>query len=283
MTVGMITLQVSPSRLKMFGDCANQYRYRYIDGLAGDSNGSLTVLGSVWHYSVDVYETYGHDLDLALRTFNKYWANPEGLGLHVDFWHNRTTFDSLKKKGRYMLRRYHELRPWEIEGRLAGTEVPFNVPIGKHRIRGIIDKLFVMPGNRTIQVIDFKTGSYVPAKLKHNLQFTAYCYATTRKEFWENVPGHTDGFHEYASFRRTGLWFHARNTKGLNAGFRNEDAYRRLALAVDEMDRSINLGVFPLSYSGDTCGWCPYTEICGGEMQLREGTNGIEYERKPIV
>lgn len=274
---------MSPSRLKMFGECANQYRYRYIDKIGTDQSGSLTVLGSVWHYAVDVYETYDHDLDLALRTFNKYWENPEGIGQHIDFWHQRTTYEGLKKRGRHMLRRYHELAPWQDEGRLLGTEVGFNVPIGDHRIRGIIDKLWIIPGSRTIQVIDFKTGSYVPAKLKFNLQFTAYCYATTRREFWENIPGHEDGFEKYNSYRRTGLWFHARNTKGFNTGFRGPDDYRRLALAVDEMERAISLDVFPLTYWGDTCGWCPYTEICGQEMQLREGTNGIEYERKPIT
>ena len=273
-------MEFSPSRLMTFGDCANQYRYRYIDGLDGDQNGSLTVLGSVWHYAVDVYETYGHDIDLALRTFDKYWKNPGGLGLHVDFWHHRTSFDSLRRRGRAMLRRYHELKPWEEEGRLAGTEVPFNVPIGEHRIRGIIDKLFVMPGNRTIQVIDFKTGGHVPKKLSYNLQFTAYCYATTRREFWDNVPGHENGFEDYKSYRRTGLWFHARNTKGFNTGWRDEDDYRRLALACSEMGKAIDLGVYPLSYTGETCGFCPYTEICGGEFRLKEGPNGIEYERK---
>lgn len=258
---------VSPSRLKQFGACARQYYYQHILGLGESESGSLTVLGTVFHFSVDVYETYGHDLELAKRTFIHYWDHPEELGETIDFWHNRTNKDGLRKRGLAMLERYHELSPWR-DGVLIGTEVKFVVPIGDHQLRGIIDKLWYRPGQKTVEAIDFKTGSYVEEKLRYNLQFTSYLYATERPEFWETIVNEEfrDGYERFKGWDRQGWWYHARNNKMFNAGKRYEKDYKRLALAVQAMDDAINANVFPLDYSGTNCGWCAHTEICGTEV-----------------
>ena len=228
-----------------------------------DSSGSLTVLGSVWHYAVDVYETCGHDIELALRTFDYYWSKPWELGFHIDFYHRGGTHESLRKRGENMLVRYHELAPWE--GNVIGTELLFRVPLGSHTLTGTIDKLVEHPGQKLLEVVDYKTGSYVPEKLKFNVQFTAYCYATETQEFW-NAIGDPDGYYRYSGWKRGGKWFHARNTKVYNAGHRTALDYQRLRLMADEAERSIEAGIFPLDYSGETCGYCPYVERCGAEV-----------------
>ena len=170
-------MKVRQSSLKQFGNCARSYYYSHILGLGQSQSGSLTVLGTVWHYAVDVYENYDHDLDLAKRTFVHYWENPDQLGERIDFWHRGTTHKGLRKRGLAMLDSYHELAPWR-KGKLLGTEIRFEVPIGDHILQGTIDKLWYRPGQKKIEVIDFKTGSVVPEKLRYNIQFTAYCYAT---------------------------------------------------------------------------------------------------------
>lgn len=241
------------------------YRYSHILGLGGDTAGSLTVLGSVWHYAVDVYETYDFDLNLAKRTFIHYWNNPGQLGLTVDFWHRRTTFMGLQQRGLDMLERYHELRPWQTGVRI-GSEINFTVPIGEHELTGTIDKLYVRPGQRKLTVLDFKTGSHVPEALKFNLQFTAYCYATTVPEFWEQVPGFEDAYEKYRHHAREGWWYHARNSKMFSAGYRAQRDYNRLEWAIIQMDKAIKNDVFPLTVSGTTCGYCPHIEICGTEV-----------------
>jgi hypothetical protein len=229
--------------------------------LGEDASGSLTVLGSVWHYAVDVYETLQGDLETALATFDYYWSHPWELGYHIDFYHRRTTHESLRKRGRAMLVRYDELAPWE--GSIIGTEVDFAVPLGTHMLTGTIDK--VIKHHRAIEVVDYKTGSYVPEKLKYNVQFTAYCYATERPEFWEAL-GQPDDFYAYAGWVRQGKWFHARNTKVFNAGTRGSRDYQQLLLMADEMERSIEANIFPVDYSGETCGYCPFVETCGSEV-----------------
>lgn len=246
--------------------CTRQFYYSKVLKLGGDQSGSLTVLGSVWHFAVEVYENYDHDIELAKRTFVQYWENPDALGLHIDYWHRGTSRNSLRKRGLAMLDRYHELAPWR-EGRLIGTEIEFHVPIGDNTLKGYIDKLWYRPGAKRVEVIDFKTGSYVPQKLRYNVQFSAYCYATERPEFWVDIPGFEDGYERFKGWQRAGWWYHARNNKMYNAGKRGVDDYKRLSLAVLELVRAVELDVYPLDISGENCAFCPYVEeICGSEM-----------------
>lgn len=258
----MLTRQ---SEVRQFGGCARQFYYSKILGLGEEQVGSLTVLGTVVHFAIDVYETYGRDLDLAQRTFLHYWENPHLLGEKIDFWHRQSTYETLRDRGLSMLERYAELEPWS--GELVGTEIHFEVPIGEHVLQGTIDKLFVRTGVKRLDVIDFKTGARVPEKLRYNVQFTAYCYATLRPEFWKQVPGFEDGLERFDGFDRNGWWYHARDNKMFNAGKRTEQDYRRLFLAIEQMDATIQAGVFPLDVNGENCGYCPFADsICGSEM-----------------
>ena len=265
-------MRARQSDLKVFGDCAMQYRYSRILGLGAEAQGSLTVLGTIWHYAVDVYETFNHDLDLAKRTFIYYWSYPEELGQKVDFWHRGSTFMGLQNRGLDMLERYHELSPWKTGQRL-GSEIHFLVNIGDHELEGTIDKLWVRPGQKRLEVVDFKTGSHVPEALRYNIQFSAYCYATTQPEFWAEVPGHEDGHERYASYQRGGWWYHARNNKMFNAGNRDQPDYDRLQWALIQMDAAIKADVFPLTISGTTCQYCSYVGICGTEVAEPSDSN----------
>lgn len=258
---------VSPSRLKVFGDCARQYYYQHVLELPGEQVNAYTTLGSVFHFAMDVYETYGNDIDLAVRTFRHYWNNLDELGLRIDIYPPRgLNHAALGDRGVDMLERYHDMAPWK-GGVLIGTEIKYEVPIGGHTIRGIIDKLFLRPQVKKIEVIDFKTGANVPEKLRYNLQFTSYLYATTRPEFWENVPGWEEFYIDSLTYKRQGFWYHARNSKMFNCGYRDDLDYRRLRLAVEAMADCIEADLYPLTVSGEACGYCGFIEICGTEVE----------------
>lgn len=258
-------MKVRQSTIRQFGGCPRQYYYSEVLGLGKEQVGSLTVLGSIFHYALDVYETYGRDLDLAKRTFEYYWEHPGELGEKIDFWHRGSTFLSLLDRGTKMLEQFAELEPWR--GQLVGTELHFEVPLGPHTLTGTIDKLWVHPGAKRLDVVDFKTGAVVPSKLRYHLQFTAYCYASMRPEFWAGIKGFEDGHLKFGGFVRDGWWYQARDNKMFNAGERTALDYKRLYLAVEAMEQTIEAGVFPLDANGENCGYCPFVEsVCGSEM-----------------
>jgi hypothetical protein len=259
-------VKVSPSKIKVFGDCANQFKYQYVLELPGQQYGALTVLGTVFHYAAEVYELYDNDIDLAVQTFRYYWNHSDELGQKIDWYPPRTSHQTLEDRGVEMLERYHDLSPWK-GGELVGTEIRFEVPLGSHQIRGVVDKLFYRPQKRELEIIDFKTGARVPKRLRYNLQFTCYLYATTRPEFWEQVPGWEDFWPQAMTLKRQGQWFHARDAKVFNVGYRDDSDYRRLLLAVDQMEAAIEAGIYPLTIEGEVCGWCPWLEDCGTEVE----------------
>lgn len=260
----MSPMEISASQLNTFGDCARRWYYTKVLGLDEGPVGALTVFGSVIHYCLDVYETYSYDLDLALKTFRHYWRNPDQLNLKVDYFEQRVTWNALNQRGQDMLSRYAEMRPWRL-GTLLGNEVYFEVPLGEHNLRGSIDRLYVHPGKKTVEVMDFKTGARVPNKLRYNLQFTAYLYATTRPELWEMLDIDPTLYQDH---RREGYWYHARNGKMYKVGARTELDYKRLQLAADQMAAAHKAEVYPLTISGVSCEWCPFfEEVCGSEIE----------------
>ena len=259
-------MEVSPSQLKVFGDCSRQWYYKYQLGLDGEQVNAYTVLGSVFHYAMDVYETYGHDIDLAVRTFRHYWNNLDELDLRIDIYPPKgLSHEKLEERGVDMLERYHSMEPFK-GGILVGTEIEFRVPLGEHVITGIIDKLWLRPQKRELEVIDFKTGASVPEKLRHNVQFTSYMYATTRPEFWQEIPGFEEFWVDSLEFKRKGAWYHARNSKMYNCGYRGDLDYRRLLMAVESMAACVEADAYPLTISGEACGYCGFIDICGTEV-----------------
>lgn len=249
--------------LRRFASCPHQFGLS-LEEPRDEEVGSLTTLGSVFHYTIDVYETTDHNLGAAKATFEHYWRYPEQLGLRVDFWHQRTSWSSLFDRGITMLERYDEAGTWR-KGRLIGTEIGFSVPLGNHTLTGHIDQLWDHPGTKTLEVVDLKTGANVEDKLRWNVQFTAYCYGTERPEFWAN--GRADRYTKYRDYVRVGRLYHLRSGRVHDAGPREEIDYRRLLRAVDAMDEAVTLGVFPLNISGPTCGYCPYTDRCGMDVE----------------
>ena len=253
-------MRVRQSDLKLFGDCAMQYKLAKVERRGEQRVGSLTVLGTVFHYAAEVYDLY-QDLELAKASFDKYWSVPEMLGETIDFWHRRTTYDTLRKRGLSMLESYAQLAGYK---ELVEAEAHFIVPIGDHELEGTIDRLYVRPGQQKVEIVDLKTAASVPEKLGYNIQFTAYCYATTQKEFWEQIE-RPEMFDQVKDWNRGGQWYHARTGKIWNAGNRDQQAYNRLRMAVEQMAAAVEADVYPLTISGEACGYCPFVEgICGG-------------------
>ncbi len=108
--------------------------------------------------------------------------------------------------------------------------------------------------------------------LRQNLQFSAYCYASTKPEFWHGWRGE-DGFgpgrggqlfHRFEGKARRGTWINMKTIKFQDAGWRGPDDYRRFALAVEQIVASIKADIYPLSLSGETCQYCEFRDICAG-------------------
>lgn len=252
---------------------------------------SATAYGSVVHYALETFERLRHTdgvpfvdaVHAAVETFAHYWhpLNIEAICAPVDVWIPRQGYNELRERGMDAIRAYCQLVKLD-EHELLAVEYGFQVPIDgtwddelgePHVLAGTVDRLGIRQhaGRPVIAVDDYKTGKEY-RYLRQNLQFTAYLYATTRPEFWTGWRGE-DGFGDelgtqlhqrFERAPRRGTWINMRSVKFMDAGWRGPADYQRFALAVEQLLASVKADIYPLSLSGETCQYCPFSRICAG-------------------
>jgi len=278
----MDTLTATPflvrqSDLKTWSKCPLMYRYQKVDKLARTQSGSLT-FGTIIHACVLYMET-SEDVEGAVSMFQEMWASPEsfdeqleqnGQSLKVDYYVKGTNFKKYAAEGERILRSWWGLIQWESDHVLA-REYQFTVPIGNgHLFTGTIDKLALrympkVPGRRVVLVSDYKTTRKEPTYdwLNDDLQFTAYSYATTQPEFWAGITNGEALYEELMDVPRWGEWVQLMGPKRKDAGERLAHHYNRLTIAVDELARSVEAGIFVPNISGESCLYCDFRDRCG--------------------
>jgi hypothetical protein len=251
---------------------------------------SATAYGSVVHHALESFERLRHSPDVsfaqaveaAVATFEHYWhpMNIDAICAPVDVWLPRQGYADLRHRGIENIRAYCQMVKFD-EATLLATEFGFQVPIEgtwdeeleePHILAGTIDKLALRKyqAKPYVSVEDYKTGKE-STFLRQNLQFTAYCYATTRPEFWSGWRGE-DGFgvvgsnlyERFTTFARRGTWINLRTVKAQDAGWRGATDYTRFALAVEQLIASWKADIYPMSMSGETCQYCDFAPICAG-------------------
>lgn len=256
--------------------------------------------GSVMHYALEQFERLRHTegvtlsdaVTAAVQTFDHFWhpMNIEAICPQVDIWLPRQGYGELRSRGIEAIKAYCALMKYD-DHELLATEYGFQVPIDgtwdedtgePHTLAGSIDRLAVrfFTGRPALCVDDYKTGQEYKY-LRQNLQFTAYCYATTKPEFWcgwrgEDGFGPERGQELFTRFQksgRRGTWINMRTVKFQDAGWRGPDDYTRLALAVEQLAASIRADIYPLSISGEHCHFCEFKDICAG-VGVPDNTHG---------
>lgn len=263
-------MRVRQSDLKTWQRCPLAWRFQHIDKMRREQSGALS-FGTIIHAAVLLLEET-RDLHAAITAFKGWWADPESLepGLTPDYYVKATSWEKYAEEGVRILERWWELIQWEADVVIA-REHHFIVPIGNdgNELEGTADKVAVRyladVDRYAVLISDYKTSRKEPTYgyLAHDLQFSAYCYATTRPEFWEGLPNGQQMYEQYADAPRVGEWVQLLGPRRKSAGERTEMHYNRLAYAVDQMVRSVDMRIFVPTISGDTCAYCDYRTPCG--------------------
>jgi len=217
-----------------------------------------------------------YDPQVGIDRFEAMWQHLPDFDLDYDYLIPRYSHSTYTEMGYKILRDWWSLIQWDTDIVLA-REYPFEVPIGDgNTLAGIADKVCLRTqkdGSTSVLISDYKTGSKQPTRdyLAHDVQFSAYCYASTQREFWDNIPDGSKLFVELGDAMREGEWVHLRGPKRIPAGPRTEMHYNRLRYAVDQIEQSIALGIFVPDLSGETCEWCEFRKICGLPTRAQEG------------
>lgn len=274
---------IRQSDIKTWMACPLRWKFQK-EGAEREQSSALS-FGSVIHEAVLVMEVQ-QSLAAGIAHFDEMWDNLAKYGLAYDYVMPRNSHQGYRDMGHKILRDWWQLIQWESDVVLA-REYNFTVPIGSHELTGTVDKLALRPlkGAKGFGVLvsDYKTSAKQPTRdyLQHDIQFHAYCYATTQPEFWDNLPPVklADGseitgpelFVKYIDAPRMGEWVHLRTPRRIDAGVRTDVHYNRLKYAIDQIEASVATGIFVPDISGASCEYCEFRQRCGLPSREQEG------------
>lgn len=238
---------------------------------------SALSFGTAIHDAVLVMEQ-AQDLTVGLDRFKQVWTElqiPDGENIAYDYLMPRNSHHGYLEKGLRVLQDWWALIMWESD-KVIAREYQFTVDIGSNQLTGTIDKLAFRQtkfGEWLLLVSDYKTSMKQPTRdyLQHDIQFHSYCYATTRPEFWTGIQNGAHLFAASQEWRRSGEWVQLVATKRIDAGFRDQMHYNRLAYAIDQIEKSQALGIYVPNISGESCEFCSYRRTCGLPSREDEG------------
>lgn len=256
-------MRVSQSGIQLFAKCPEAFRQKYSLKTPTRTSAAMSY-GTVVHFALQTYHMNDRDLGLAKDTFEHYWLHPEQMGCAPDYYLPRTSWSSYRSMGLSSLAAYHEGQRWS-QDEVIGLEVPFKLPIGEHELSGIIDLVRIKydsKGRQVLDVADFKTGKK-PYFLRYNVQFTAYAWAASREEFWQQVPDGHRWIDRVIGLPITTTWISLKDNEEIDAGDRVEEDFFRLEKTIAALARSVDQEIYVPTLSGDSCAYCEFWKECG--------------------
>jgi len=260
-------MDIRQSYLQQFAKCPESFRLKYILNQRGRQSAAASY-GTILHFALQTYWLNDQNLELAKRTFDHYWNHPEFMGCKPDYYLPRTSWSQYNSHGQTALEEYHKAQSvYNKDDQVIGVEIDFRIPIGDNVLTGSIDKLRVKTdkkGVKSLDVADWKTGK-TPTFLRYNVQFTAYIWATTQRDFWDQIEDGPEWWEYVKDMPRTATWIDLKSVpfREVDAGTREESDFVRLHKTCDNLVKSWEADIFVPTLTGDACSYCDFFKECG--------------------
>jgi len=230
-------MNLSYSKLSTYHRCGFQYRLRYVERIPSRPKAHFR-FGSVLHSVLGKFYRYEGEGKPSLEYL---------LGLFEDAWpveeeRHRKSYEL----GVEVLREYYRtnIDTWSPP---VWVECAFNVPLGRHSIQGVFDRVDRL-GEDRYRVIDYKAGTVVPTQedLDGDLQLSAYGLA-----FWKMVGSIPEELSIY----------HLRENVAIST-VRTQENLEETERQILEVGDRLSQKKGWEAQESDECRWCDYVEYC---------------------
>lgn len=188
-------MEISFTRLRVYLECPWKYKLLFVDGRRIPPRPQSS-LGVTLHRALERFQrSGGGDWEELLSCYEAQWL---GSG-----YPDRETAQQWRRRGERILRQWleqEEARRCEV----VGVEREFVFPLGRHTVRGMIDRIDRLPDG-TLEVVDYKAqfglgpGDPPPPSPAQNLQLRFYALGAREAL---NLPVGSLAVHYLAAGRR---------------------------------------------------------------------------------
>lgn len=161
---------LSYSRLDQYRKCPKAFEFSYVKGLRGGGT-VATEFGSACHEALEGY--FGEVVEKQLS--GPVDAQKLTALFERAFVEHKLDDPVLFTEGLEIMRRFAVAHGPVDELQVRGVEIPFDLPLGRFRVKGFIDRIDDLGGGH-LEIIDYKTNKspFTSEELENSLQLSLY-------------------------------------------------------------------------------------------------------------
>ena len=242
----------SHSKISTFQQCAQKYKFRYIDEISSETRGIELLLGVSVHQALEkLYQSAMNGQTLSCDDLAVFYRQKwdEGYTPQIRIVRSGTTVRDYFETGHRMLRTYYRrFQPFTQSATLALEENFLFRLSDQHEIRGIIDRI-ARTGDDGIEIHDYKTSRRLPNAMQVASDRQLALYELALRHRWPLAQRISLIWHYLAFDREICI---AKTVEQLHA-------VRQETLVLIESIETAT--TFPTRVT-PLCDWCEYKTIC---------------------
>lgn len=247
--------EYSHSRLSSFENCARQFKYHYLDGIAVETEGVEAFVGHRVHEILE--RLYHHvsrhrrppSLVQVLERFRKDWVQHYHDGIVIVRTENPP--EHYHRLGERCLENYYRRHYPFDEGETVAIEEPLHATLdsdGAYLWRGVVDRIVRRaPGHYEIH--DYKTSGYLPPLHRFDTDRQLALYQIGLEHSYADVEGVDLVWHYLA---------HNKTIRSRRSPDQLDELRTDVIALIDRVEAEEEFAPSP----GPLCRWCDYNDIC---------------------
>jgi len=254
-------MRISYSAFDCFNQCPLKFKFSYIDWVKVPTRPEF-FFGALVHEVVQ--RALRRDpiipkLEELLKYYESKWQE--------DVFPDKLTSDQYLTLGREMIQNFYEGYKPGLR-KVVAAEKRFQIPLGRHTLSGIIDRVDKLPFG-AYEIVDYKTSKSLPSQEEVDLDKQLATYAIAVAELWPE-----------AKDMRLTLYFLKHNSQITT--FRTPEQIELLKLEIMKTADKIENTKRFVPRENKFCAWCDYKNMCpvGQKIEVAKEDESDSLEKR---